>query len=326
MKKILTWVSVCLFVTICSSFADAQQQGRGQQQRPVSAIAPASELFYRTFTATQLAQADQREPARPAGRGAPAAMPNTANVLEEVFKRVPTLVVGVPATPNADGSRKPHIVLSNQREVFDFLNRPSHGRGANVEGGRASDRQMSPQPTEHIDRLQRNLVALKVNIIICGNGITVNDPGMRFGDLLLAPDFSVARMPFFSNCEACNAACPEHLGVCFMTVDLNCWCYRFHIETDRTSDPGPVEPDSLTMPRRLRDLAVYGDNLLTNRQGVSDEQFEELNQTIEIINGAFATELPFAAQDIVQWGGRGGGLVLSSVRPLSEVPFLVAQP
>ena len=323
MKKKLTLVSVGLLVTIFSSFVDAQQQSRGQQQRPVSAIAPASELFYRTFTATQLAQADQREPAQPAGRGAPAVMPNTANVLEEVFKRVPTLVVGVPATPNADGTRRPPIVLSNQREVFDFLNRKSDGRGASAEGSRASGRQMSPQPTEHIDRLQRNLLALKVNIIICGNGITVNDPGMRFGDLSLAQGFNAKKFPIYPNCEKCEAACP---GICFMTVELNCRCYLEKLDPMRSAGPNMTEMSGESMPRRLKEIAAHADNMLTNGQGLPVTDFDSINETIEIINGAFATELPFSAQDIVQWGGRDGGLVLSSVRPLSEVPFLVAQP
>ena len=77
------------------------------------------------------------------------------------------------------------------------------------------------------------------------------------------------------------------------------------------------------MPRRLRDLAAYADNLLTNWQGVSDDDYESIIETIEIINGAIATELPFGARDIVQWGGGDGKLILSSVRPLSEAPFLV---
>ncbi len=323
MKKKLALVSVCLLVTIYSGFVDAQQQGRGQQQRPVSAIAPASELFYRTFTATQLAQADQREPAQPAGRGAPAAMPNTANVLEEVFKRVPTLVVGVPATPNADGTRRPPIVLSNQREVFDFLNHKSDGRGAYVEGSRASGRQMSPQPTEHIDRLQRNLVALKVNIIICGNGITVNDPGMRFGDLSLAQDFKANKFPIYPNCVKCEAACP---GICFMTAELNCRCYLEKLDPIRSAGPNMTEMSGEPMSRKLKEIAAHADNMLTNGQGLPVTDFDSINETIEIINGAFATELPFSAQDIVRWGGRDGGLVLSSVRPLSDVPFLVAEP
>ncbi len=323
MKRELALVCSCVVIAFSSSVAIAQQRGQERRQGPVTPLPPASELFYRTFTAVQLAQADQREPVQQAGRGAPATVPNTANVLEEIFRRgLGPIVLGIPGQRNADGSETPYVVLKNQRDVFNAVSPTSPGRGVDVGGRAGSGRQMTRQPSTGRDRLMRHLAALKVNMIICGNGITVNDPGMRFGDLSLSPDFSAAKFPIYPNCTKCEAACP---GICFMTVELNCRCFLEKMDPMRSAGPSELELTEATMPRRLRDLAAYADNMLTNWQGYSGDDFEAIIETIEIINGAFATELPFGAQDIVQWGGGDGKLILSSVRPLSEVPFLVTE-
>ena len=80
------------------------------------------------------------------------------------------------------------------------------------------------------------------------------------------------------------------------------------------------------MPRRLRDLAAYADKMLTYWQDSSETDFDAVNETIEVVNSAFASDLPFGPEDIVEWGGPDGKLVVTSVRPLSEVPFLVTKP
>ncbi len=326
MNKKMTLVLVGFLLTV-SGLVDAQQQGRVQQQRPVSTVPPANELFYRTFTASQLAQADQREPVKQAGRGQPATVPNTANVIEEIFRRdLGPIVLGLAGQTNADGSEKPHIVLRSQADVYGVVNPTSRGRGADVAVEGATGRQMSRPPSEGIARLKKNLVALKVNMIICGNGITVNDPGMRFQNLSLAPDFNLTRFPIYDNCEECSAECRLDVGVCFMTVDFGCRCYLFEVGSHRGAGPNPAAPGAFDLPRRLKDLAAYADNMLTNWQDFSAIDFDTVNETIEIVNGAFASDLPFGPEDIVQWGGRDGRLILNSVRPLSEAPFLVNEP
>ena len=137
---------------------------------------------------------------------------------------------------------------------------------------------MSPQPSTERDRLMRHLATLKVNMIISGNGITVKEPGMRFGDLSLTPDFSAAEFPIYANCTKCKAVCP---GVCFMTVEFTCRCFLVYMEPMRSAGSNQFELAESTMPRRLRDLAAYADNLLTNWQGVSDDDYESIIETIE---------------------------------------------
>jgi len=315
------------FLIAVSGLVHAQQQGRVQQQRPVSAVPPSNELYYRTFTASQLGQADQRDPVKRAGKGAAASVPNTANVIEEIFRRgLGPIVLGLSGQRNADGSEKPYVVLKSQTDVYKVVNPTSRGRGADVVGDQAAGRQMSRPPSEGVARLKKNLVAMKINMIICGNGITVNDPRMRFQYLSLTPDFSAERFPIYGSCEECNAMCPEQLGVCFMTAELQCRCYLFHLDPMRGSHQISPATGKSTPPRRLIDLAAYADNMLTNSKDFSVDDFESINATIEIVNGAFASDLPLTSEDIVQWGGRDGRLVLTSVRPLSEVPFLVNEP
>ena len=326
MKKTMTLGFVGFLITV-SGVVDAQQQGREQQQRPVSPVPPSNELFYRTFTASQLGQADQREPVKRAGKGAPATVPNTANVVEEIFRRgLGPIVLGLAGQRNADGSEKPYIVLTSQADVYGVMNPTSRGRGVDVAVEPATGRQMSQPPSENFPRLQRNLVALKVNMIICGNGITVNDPGDPFRDLFLARGFDVAEGPIYDSCIPCWAECPGTCSYVFMKAGMKCRCYLPHLDPVRASSPRAGEGEDSTLPRRLKDLAAYADNMLTNLHGFSEDDFEEINLTIEIVNGAFASALPFGPEDIVQWGGRDGRLILTSVRPLSDVPFLVNQP
>jgi len=328
MKRTLAPAVFGLVVMVCSGVASAQQQGQERQQRPVKPVPPASELFYRTFTADQLARDDQATPVRPGGRGAPSPVPNTANVVEEIFARgLGPIVLGRRGQRNPDGSEKPVIVLTSQAEVYSRLRgsagQPAASPRAGAQGGgggATTGRQASVAASEQAGRLVRNLLALKINMIICENGITVNDPGWRLGNLSLAPGYGISRRPWiYENCEQCNAVCP---GPCFMTSELNCRCYLEHL---RTAGTNPAEVDQLKAPRRLRDLAAYADDLLANPAAVPGEQLEAINGTIELVNGAFATDLPFRPQDIVQWGGQGGRLVVSSTRPLSTVPFLVAE-
>ena len=107
MNKKMTLVLVGFLLTV-SGLVDAQQQGRVQQQRPVSTVPPANELFYRTFTASQLGQADQRDPVQQAGRGQPATAPNTANVIEEIFRRgLGPMASGSPANSTPMAAKSP---------------------------------------------------------------------------------------------------------------------------------------------------------------------------------------------------------------------------
>lgn len=327
-KKVVMLAWALCVVTLGARLAFSQQQSQERQQRPPKPVPPASELFYRTFTAAQLARDDQATPVRPGGRGAPSPVPNTANVIEEIFARgLGPIVLGRRGQRNPDGSARPVIVLNGQKDVYARLReswgQPSAPSRAGASGGgdgATAGRPPSQPSSEQAARLVRNLLALKINMIICENGITVNDPGWRFGNLSLSPGYGIARRPWiYENCEQCNAACP---GPCFMTSELNCRCYLEHL---RTAGSSPAEVDQLKVPRRLRDLAAYADDLLTKPGSVPAEQLDAINGTIELVNAAFSTDLPFRRQDVVQWGGEGGRLVVSSVRPLSTVPFLVAE-
>ena len=112
----------------------------------------------------------------------------------------------------------------------------------------------------------------------------------------------------------------------FMKAGIKCRCYWAYMKPALVSRPSAVEEGDSTLPRRLNDLAAYADKMLTNLHGFADDDFEEINRTIEVVNSAFAGDLPFGPEDIAQWGGQDGRLVLTSVRPLSEVPFLVNEP
>ena len=326
MKRVMIPAVACVAIVVSCGFVSAQQRGQPQSQRRVAPVPPAKELFYRTFTAAQLAQADQPVQHNPTARRGPAVVPNTANVVEEIFKRgLGPIVLGIPGQMNADGTPKPSVVLKSQRDVAALMQ--TSPSGSSDTGGAAEGRRMGPPPTGGITRLQKNLVALKVNMIICGNGITVNDPGDPFRDLYLAPGFDVAEGPIYDNCFQCYAdGCPGTCSFVFMRAGIKCRCYWPLLPAARASSPSAVEEGDSTLPRRLNDLAAYADNMLTNLHGFSEDDFEEINQTIEVVNNAFAGDLPFGPEDIEEWGGPDGRLVLTSVRPLSEVLFLVNKP
>ena len=328
MKKALFFAIACVAITVSPGLTSAQQRGQPQSQRRVAPMPPANELHYRTFAASQLGQADQNEPVRPAGRGAPVAIPNTANVIDEIFRLgLGPIVLGLPGQMNADGTERPYVVLSTQGEVFNLVDVRSNKGGADANMRPAAGRRTSPSPSENFTRLQKNLVALKVNMIISGNGITVNDPGEPFRELYLAWDFDVAERPFYDNCFQCWAdSCPGTCVMIFGGFGIKCRCIWEYLPPARASDPNIVEGGEPTMPRRLRDLAAYADKMLTYWQDSSETDFDAVNETIEVVNSAFASDLPFGPEDIVEWGGPDGKLVVTSVRPLSEVPFLVTKP
>jgi PKD repeat protein len=75
-------------------------------------------------------------------------------------------------------------------------------------------------------------------------------------------------------------------------------------------------------PCTVEKIASVADSLLTNWEGVSYQQYDELNAVIESINAAFAGNLPFAAEDTLSWV-TGGKLHLSGAVELSDVPFLI---
>ena len=110
--------------------------------------------------------------------------------------------------------------------MYGVVNPTARGRGVDVAVEGATGRQMSRPPSEGIARLKKNLVALKVNMIICGNGITVNDPGDPFRDLFLAKGFDVAEGPIiYDSCFPCYADCPGTCSWVFMKAGMKCRCY-----------------------------------------------------------------------------------------------------
>lgn len=317
--------TLCLVVawgalTMGSTAAVAQEQAPARGMRPAAVVPGREQLLYRSFTVEQLARDDQQTPARRMGRGAQEVMPNTANVIEEIFRRgLGPIVVGARGRSQAGvGGRSP-VVLASQPEVFAAL-RNGMAPPASGGGDAARGRSMGKPVPDEVGRLFKNLIALRVNMLICGNGITVNDPGWRFADLSLSPDWGVPKRPWiYDNCEQCNAVCP---GPCFMTAELMCRCYLEHL---RTADPSGTAVDQLGVPRRLRDLAAFADGLLADWERTPVEDIGAAAGALELVNAAFAGDLPFRSRDLVQWEGDGGQLVLSSVRSLSEVPFLVAE-
>ncbi len=136
----------------------------------LNVYAPDTTVRYRTFTADQLAGADQAKPVKRPGRGKPVVMPNTANVIDEIYKQKSGLLVGVPGQLNGAGKEKGYLQPGNQSDVYKtFMTKgvthTQRPRGFDfINGKPILKRQKSLPPTKFNDVLLANLLALQVNI------------------------------------------------------------------------------------------------------------------------------------------------------------------
>jgi PKD repeat protein len=72
----------------------------------------------------------------------------------------------------------------------------------------------------------------------------------------------------------------------------------------------------------VREIGELADEMMTNWEGHTFQEFDELNAIIVTLNSAFEGPSPFTAADTLTWV-TGGKLALSGARPLADVPFLI---
>lgn len=91
----------------------------------------------------------------------------------------------------------------------------------------------TPKPVQTADSKERfgkvtkvNPLAKTITMIVEGKEVTFYSEKLKAlpkeGDIIT---FNKKFPWLFESCEKCNAACPEGVGVCFMTVSLGCMCY-----------------------------------------------------------------------------------------------------
>jgi hypothetical protein len=69
-------------------------------------------------------------------------------------------------------------------------------------------------------------------------------------------------------------------------------------------------------------IAGMADSILTKWEGVTYQEYLELNNLLETLNGSFAEQLPFGPEDTLKWI-EGGKLKLAGTKALLEVPYLI---
>lgn len=237
---------------------------------------PDTTLKYRTFTAEQLAGAEQVKPAKRTKPGKPINMPNTANVLDEMLRQGGLLVAGMPGRLNASGKEKAYLYPKKQAEVFKTFIEKSvthtgepRGLALDAKGKLMLKRQAKVSPLKHNNVYLANLLALKINILASDLGKTP----AGFGDLVYLPE-----------------------------------------------GPAPWFEDGVEYSVAM--VAAIADSLLTNWEGVSYQEYYEMNTILEQLNGSFAGSVPFGAADTLRWI-EGGKLALTGAVEASEVEFLI---
>jgi PKD repeat protein len=237
---------------------------------------PDTTVKFRTFTAAQLAGADQVKPVKRTKPGKPIVMPNTANVIDEILRQSGVLVAGLPGQISASGKEKAYLYPKKQAEVAKTFSEKGvvhtgepRGLALDVKGKLMLKRQAKVSPLKHNNVFLANLLALKINIAASDLGKT--PPG--FGDLIYLPD---GPSPFFVDGEEYSVAM----------------------------------------------IASMADSLLTNWEGLSYQQYYEMNAILEKLNGAFAGNVPFTEADTLHWI-EGGKLALTGAKRQDSVAFLI---
>lgn len=143
----------------------------------------ADDTKYRTFTAAELQLDNQKKPTKRAKPGKPILMPNTANVLEEVFAQGGSQIqVGIPGQL-VGGKEKGYVKPAKYGDVWKTLNAKStfhslpNGPASpldffNGDVKRILKLQKSLPATKHNNVLLANLLALEVNIEASADGKT----------------------------------------------------------------------------------------------------------------------------------------------------------
>ena len=237
----------------------------------LNVFTPDTAVKFRSFTAAQLAGTEQAKPVKKPRPGKPIPMPNTANVIDEIYKQGGALLVGSPGQVNSAGKEKGYLQPGKQSDVFKTFNAKgiTHNgkpRGFDfIKGKPILKRQKTLPPTKFNNRLMANLLALQVNIAASATAPPKTPPG--FGDLLY--------------------------------------------------DNGQSDPLS---GMTVNEIADYASDLMTNWEFNDSTLFIGLNATVEMINGAFAKQLPFDGSDTLVW--TGGKFQLGGVKALVDVPYL----
>jgi PKD repeat protein len=165
-----------------------QDTTHGQTVVFLNVFAPDTTLKFRTFTVNQLDSANQAILVKKPGRHKPVIMPNTANVIDEIFKQKGSLLVGLPAQLNTVGKEKGYLMPGNQADVFKtfYTKGTVHTqkpRGLDFIAGKPIlKRQKYLLPTKYNNLLLANLLALQVNIAASAT-IPPKTPA-GFGDLV----------------------------------------------------------------------------------------------------------------------------------------------
>lgn len=140
----------------------------------------ADDAKYRTFTAAELQPDNQKKPVKRAKPGKPILMPNTANVLAEMFIQGGSQIqVGIPLQMLA-GKEKGYVKPAKSGDVWKTLNAKSTFHSAapspldfyNGDVKRILKLQKSLPATKHNNVLLANLMALEVSIEASADGKT----------------------------------------------------------------------------------------------------------------------------------------------------------
>jgi hypothetical protein len=154
----------------------------------LNVFTPDTTLRFRTFTAADLAADNQVKPVKKPKPGKPITMPNTANVIDEIYKQGGALIVGMPGQFNSSGKEKGYLQPAKQTDVFKTFNtkgikHTGKPRGLDyIKGKPILKRQKSLPATKHDNKLMANLLALQVNIAASETAPPKTPAG--FGDLV----------------------------------------------------------------------------------------------------------------------------------------------
>ncbi len=234
-------------------------------------------LKFRTFTAAQLARADQAKPVKLPKPKKPIPMPNTANVIDELLKQGGVLIAGLPDQLNSSHHIKGYLHPTKQADVYKTFNTKSvvhtgtpRGFDFDVNGKLILKQQKSMPAIKHNNRFLANLLALKINIAASERGKTP----VGFGDLLYIPP--AGGSPWLVEGPECSVSM----------------------------------------------IAAMADSIFTNWEGLTYQEYQDLDAVISNLNAAFADSLPFTGKDTLKWVN-GGKLMLTGAKALKDVPFLI---
>lgn len=167
---------------------------------------PDTSVRFRTFTAGQLAGADQVKPVKRPKPNKPIPMPNTANVIDEMLRQGGILIAGLPGQMNGANKVKGYLHPAKQADVYKTFNSKAvvhsgapRGFDFDIKAKPILKRQKSMPASKHDNILLANLLALKINILASDK---LKTP-VGFGDLIYVPEEGDELL---GDCDECTVA------------------------------------------------------------------------------------------------------------------------